>query len=59
MKNISTDKAIECILYAVAHKSKMGLDIEDSVERAKSEIINIWEKDIDDIQNISSLIFSQ
>lgn len=57
MSNISTDKKIEYLLYAVAEKTKMGLDMEDSVERAKSEIIHIWEQDMTEIENTASMVY--
>lgn len=49
--NISTDKAIECILYAVAEKTKMGIDIEESVRVAKDEMLGFWDRDMAEIEN--------
>lgn len=37
--HISTDDAISAVPYAVANKVKMGLDIEQTVKVAKTEIL--------------------
>ena len=50
MNNISTDKAIELILYAVAEKTKMGIDIEESVRVAKNDTLGFWDRDITEIE---------
>jgi cytochrome c556 len=51
MNNISTDTAIELILYAVAEKTKMGLDMEQVVRAAKNDLIGFWEKDMKEIEH--------
>lgn len=51
MNNISTDKAIELILYAVAEKTKMGIDIEESVRVAKNDMLGFWDRDMIEIEN--------
>ena len=48
--NISTDKAIEFILYAVAEKQKMGLDMEQNIHVAKMELLNIRSQDMSQIE---------
>jgi hypothetical protein len=50
MNNISTDTLIELILYAVAEKVKMGLDIEQVVRAAKNDLLGFWEKDMKEIE---------
>ena len=51
MNNMSTDKAIELLLYAVAEKTKMGIDIEKSVDVARNEIFYFWQRDMIEIEN--------
>ena len=58
MENISTDRAIECILYAVAEKQKIGLDMQDSVERAKGEIFNLWSRDMSEMKEIEESLLN-
>ena len=48
---ISSDKIIEAVLYAVAEKQKIGLDMEETASRAKNELLYIWSKDMDEIEN--------
>jgi hypothetical protein len=46
---MSTDKFLECILYAVVEKTKMGLNTEDIIKIAQNEVITLWTKDIKEI----------
>lgn len=48
--HISTDDAISAVLYAVANKAKMGLDIEQTVKVAKTEILGFWTRDMAEIE---------
>lgn len=48
--NTSTDEIIEAALYAVAEKQKMGLDMEESVKRAKNELLSVWSKDMSEME---------
>ena len=57
MSKISTDKKIEYLLYAVAEKTKMGIDMEDSVKRAKSEIIHVLDQDMTEIENMAAMVY--
>ena len=50
MNNISTDNAMELILYAVAEKTKMGIDIEESVRVAKNDMLGFWGRDMTEIE---------
>lgn len=50
MSKVSSDERIEAILFAVAEKTKMGLDMEETVKRAKSEILDIWSEDMRQIE---------
>jgi len=50
MSKVSSDERIEAILFAVAEKIKMGLDMEETVKRAKSEILDIWSEDMRQIE---------
>lgn len=50
MNNISTDKAIELLLYAVAEKTKMGIDMEKSIDVARNEIFSLWQRDMKEIE---------
>jgi len=45
---ISTDKKIECILYAVSFKQKYRLNIEESIQRAYEELYHIWKQDMNE-----------
>ena len=47
---MSTDKAIELLLYAVAEKTKMGIDIEESVRVAKNDMLGFWGRDMTEIE---------
>jgi len=47
---ISTDKAIESILYAVAKKTEMGLDVEACVNVARTDLLGIWSDDMSQIE---------
>jgi sRNA-binding carbon storage regulator CsrA len=55
MNNISTDKAIELLLYAVAEKTKIGIDMESSVNVAREEIFSLWKRDMIEIEALSAL----
>lgn len=48
--SISTDKVIEAVLYAVAEKQKMGLDMEENVKRAKEELLSVWSRDMNKME---------
>ena len=48
--NTSTEKVIEAVLYAVAKKQKMGLDTKETVERAKTEILSVWSRDMNEME---------
>ena len=50
MAKVSSDERISAILFAVAEKIKMGLDMEETVKRAKSEILDIWSEDMRQIE---------
>ena len=50
MNNISTDKAIELISYAIAEKTKIGIDIEESVRVAKNDMLGFWDRDMTEIE---------
>jgi len=50
MAKVSSDERIEAILFAVAEKIKMRLDMEETVKRAKSEILDIWSEDMRQIE---------
>jgi len=56
---ISTDDAIECVLYAVAEKQKMGLDMEESVKVAKMELLNFWSRDMREIESCMYEIYGK
>lgn len=57
--NISTDKAIELILYGLAEKIKIGLDMESCVKVAKNDIIGIWSDDMSQIEKETMDIVKQ
>ena len=59
MDNISTDKIIEAVLYAVAHKEKMGLDMEESVRVAQNELLHFWSRDMSGIEESCRLMYSK
>jgi hypothetical protein len=50
MSKVSSDERIEAILFAVAEKIKMGLDMEETVKRAKKDILDIWSEDMRQIE---------
>jgi sRNA-binding carbon storage regulator CsrA len=50
MNNLSTDKAIELILYAVAEKQKIGIDMEKNIDVARNEIFSFWKRDMKEIE---------
>jgi hypothetical protein len=47
---ISTDAAIPAILYAVAHKVKMGLDVAKTIKVAQRELLGFWDRDMNEIE---------
>jgi hypothetical protein len=50
ISSISTDDAISAILYGVANKVKMGLDIEETVKVAQTDILGFWSRDMREIE---------
>ncbi len=50
ISSISTDDAISAILYGVANKVKMGLDIDETVKVAKTDILGFWSRDMREIE---------
>lgn len=50
MNILSTDKAIELILYAVAEKQKIGIDMEKSIDVARNEIFYFWKRDMKEVE---------
>jgi len=50
VETISTDAAIPAILYAVAHKVKMGLDVEQTTKVAQMELLGFWSRDMNEIE---------
>ena len=59
MNGISTDKAIELLLYAVAEKTKIGIDMESSISVAREEIFSLWKRDIREIEEACQSIYSK
>ncbi len=50
MTKVSTDILIDCVLYAVAEKKKIGLDMGESIKRAKQELLHAWNSDMAEIE---------
>jgi len=48
--SISTDDAIPAILYGVANKVKMGLDEEETIKVAQTDILGFWLRDMSEIE---------
>lgn len=46
----SSDHIIEAVLYALAEKQKLGLDMEESVKRAKNDLTHLWIKDMENLE---------
>jgi len=60
-KYISTDEAIPAILYGVANKVISGLDVEQVVKVAQTELLGFWSRDEREIEKelLSSEVLSQ
>ncbi len=54
---VSTDDAIEAILYGVAQKQKIGLNMEEIVKVAKRELLAIWRSDMNKIESDTMEIY--
>ena len=53
---ISSDEAIEAILYALAEKISTKLDMELCIKNTKSELLNIWDEDMKSIMEDTRLL---
>jgi hypothetical protein len=53
---MTTEKKIECILYGVAEKQKIGLDMEKNIEVAKNELLHLWTSDMSQIEQDANRI---
>jgi hypothetical protein len=56
---ISTDKAIELILYALAEKIKIGLDMEACVDAARNDLLDFWDKDIKEVERDANTVYNK
>jgi len=53
---ISSDEAIEAILYTLAEKISTKLDMELCIKSAKSELLKIWDEDMKSIMEDTRLL---